>query len=80
MGCCENKEESEPIRYHYYQLDFQDRSYLTTTNITCRFCKKRIEHCYMPLTACSLCHSVLGHSCCVSVWRMQNEGCPVCKK
>ena len=67
--------------YAYKQLTYDDiRDLLQYKMLTCRFCQQMIIHPQVSLTACTQCNTVLGHANCVSMYRLNHDDCPVCKK
>lgn len=82
MGCCETKEQEE-IRsvYAYKQLTWDEsRIVLRNKSISCVICHQFISNPYETMTECTACRTILGHSRCMSMYRMNHDICPLCKK
>jgi hypothetical protein len=70
----------ERVYYRYQSISFQElQDELSSGNEICFLCKERI-HVYMSTTKCNRCGKMIGHSRCVSLWRMDHLYCPLCKK
>lgn len=82
MGCCETKEEDEYRHmYAYKQVTWDEaRIVLRKKPVQCILCQHLIIQPYESMTECTYCHTILGHSRCMSMYRMNNDHCPQCKK
>jgi hypothetical protein len=81
MGCCETKEDEFRPIYAYKQLTWDEsRMVLRKKPVQCTLCQQLIIQPYESMTECTSCHTILGHSRCISMYRMSNDRCPACKK
>ena len=71
----------ERVYYKYQSIPIQDLQVeIRSGNNTCFLCKQMITHEYVSTTKCNKCDQMIGHSRCVSIWRLNQTTCPLCSK
>ena len=73
--------EEERIRYPFHNLTYQELNQeLQYGTKVCKICSGIIHHAYISVTKCNRCDRMIGHSLCVSKWRLTYNRCPICKQ
>ena len=67
------------MHYPYQSIPIRELwTELNSGNQTCFLCKQSIPHAYVSIEKCTKCNHLVGHSRCVSLWRMNHFNCPLC--
>ena len=69
----------ERIYYKYQYIPIKDLQVeIQTGNDKCFLCSQIIPHAYVSTTKCNKCNKMIRHSRCVSIWRLDQNHCPMC--